>query len=245
MSSSWTVPQPSDAWALFLDVDGTLLDIAPAPALVQVDPMLPSLLHRLARRFGGCLALVSGRTIMTLDALFRPFRFAAAGVHGIERRDVRGVCRAAGLDPAQLDEARSELRRFVACHPGLLLEDKGRSLAVHFRLAPHLGALVREAVERTLALLPPAVHVQAGHYVLEIKSSDASKYSALEGFMQELPFAGRVPVFVGDDVTDRDGFDYVERVGGHSIFVGPQPLAGRGWLPDPRAVRDWLRSLDI
>jgi trehalose 6-phosphate phosphatase len=244
MSESWNVPAASDSWALFLDVDGTLLDIAPAPRLVRVEAMLPSLLHRLSSRFGGCLALVSGRSLVTLDAMFGPFCFPAAGIHGVERRDSRGRIHVRGLAPEQLDGARRELSRFASRHPGLLLEDKGRSLALHYRLAPELGDEVQHAVAGVLPGLGEDVAVQEGHYVVEIKSAAASKYSAIESFMQERPFVGRVPVFLGDDVTDADGFEYVERAGGHAIFVGPGRQNGRGWLPDPGAVRSWLQSLD-
>jgi trehalose 6-phosphate phosphatase len=244
MTQRWSVPAVEPSWALFLDVDGTLLDIAPAPRLVRVEPLLPGLLHRLARRFGGCLALVSGRSLATLDAMFNPFRFPAAGIHGVERRDAAGRSHVRGLSSAELDDARRELARFVSAHQGLLLEDKGRSLAVHFRLAPQLASQVREAIERVLPRIRGRAHVQEGHYVVEIKSFGASKYSAIESFMQEPPFAGRVPVFLGDDVTDRDGFEYVERVGGHAIFVGSNRDGSRGWLPDPPAVRGWLRSLE-
>jgi trehalose 6-phosphate phosphatase len=244
MSESWTVPGVTDSWALFLDVDGTLLDIAPTPRLVRVEPMLPELLNRLARRFGGCLALVSGRSIATLDLLFNPFRFPAAGIHGVERRDAGGRLHIRGLSPEQLDNARRELARFVAAHPGLLLEDKERALAVHYRLAPELESEVHAVVEAMVCRLDGQAHAQKGHCVVEIKSRAASKYSAIAAFMREPPFAGRVPVFLGDDVTDRDGFEYVEQTGGHSIFVGATRHIGRGWLPDPSAVRAWLHSLD-
>jgi trehalose 6-phosphate phosphatase len=237
------VPAASDSWAVFLDVDGTLIEFAPTPDTVHVSPELPLLLEKVRRRFQGALALVSGRSLADLDALFQPFRFPAAGIHGVERRDAAGELHWMGLTPQQLQQARKFLSDFVAEHPGLLLEDKGRSLAVHFRLAPHLEHQVRAAVAEVMEVLPPGTHVQSGHYVLEIKSDAATKHTAIAQFMQEPPFAGRVPVFVGDDVTDMDGFQYVESVGGHAVFVGPEPDPARGWLPDPRAVREWLRGL--
>ncbi|MFO7277253.1 MAG: trehalose-phosphatase [Pseudomonadota bacterium] len=243
MASDWIVPAPSDDWALFLDVDGTLIDIAPTPDSVRVSPGLPQLLDRLCTRFGGSLALISGRPIAVLDELFRPFRFPAAGIHGVERRDVQGRMHYSGLTAEALDPARIELRRFVERHPGLLLEDKGRSLAIHFRQIPHLERQVQAFVQTLLPSLPPQIQVQPGHFVIEIKSAAANKRTAIEQFMQEPPFAGRVPVFLGDDVTDRDGFQYVEQEGGHALFVGPSPESGRGWLPNPGAVREWLRSL--
>ncbi len=233
----------SEDWALFLDVDGTIIEIAATPCAVRVSPDLPPLLERLRERFGGALALISGRSIAGLDALFHPYRFAAAGIHGIERRDARGRMHFTGLTPEDLEPARSELGRFVARHPGLLLEDKGRSLAVHFRQAPQLEPRVREAIQAVLPRLPGPIHVQPGHYVLEIKSGAASKRTAIESFMQEPPYAGRLPVFIGDDVTDFDGFELVESLAGHAIFVGPEPQQGRGWLPDPAAVREWLKGL--
>jgi trehalose 6-phosphate phosphatase len=240
----WVVPAASDTWALFLDADGTLLDIAPEPQLVHVAPDLPALLARLSRRFSGSLAFVSGRTIADLDHLFHPLRFPAAGIHGAERRDALGALHCAGLASDELSPVRDELRRFAARHPALLLEDKGRSLALHFRHAPELEHEVRGVLERALVRLPPGSHLQPGRCVIEIKHGSATKGSAIAQFMQEPPFAGRVPVFLGDDLTDEAGLAYAESHGGHAVFVGPERQPGRGWLPDPTAVREWLRSLD-
>jgi trehalose 6-phosphate phosphatase len=242
MTRSWMTPALSDDWALFLDLDGTLLEIAPTPDAVQVTPDLPSVLATLRQRLQGALALVSGRAISDLDALLHPLQFPAAGIHGIERRDAQGDIHLSGLSSEDLDPARAELLAFVATHPGTLLEDKGRALALHFRQAPELAVVALQAAERLLTKLPKDTRVQPGHCVVEIKGGRANKYSAIQQFMQELPFSGRVPVFVGDDLTDRDGFAYVESVGGHAIVVGPEPEKGRGWLPNPAAVRDWLRS---
>jgi trehalose 6-phosphate phosphatase len=237
-------PRPSDGWALFLDVDGTLVDIAPAPQEIVVSADLPALLGRLARRLGGSLALVSGRTIAELDRLFHPFRFPAAGVHGSERRDALGRLHFTGLTSADLEPARAELRRFVAHHPAVLLEDKGLSLALHFRQAPELEAAAREALERVRVQLPADAHLQPGHCVIEVKGGSSSKRLAVEQFMQEPPFAGRVPVYAGDDLTDLDALAYVQSAGGHGVFVGPESKPGYGWLPQPAAVREWLRSLE-
>ncbi len=240
----WIVPPPSPDWALFLDIDGTLLDIAPSPDAVVVSADLPPLLDRLSRRLAGSLALVSGRSLASIDRLFHPFRFPAAGIHGAERRDTLGGLHTLGLSSDELEPARDELRQFVSRHRGLRLEDKGRGLALHFRQAPELEPAVRELLERVRARLAGDVCLQAGHYTIELKGGASSKRKAVELFMGELPFAGRVPLYLGDDLTDLGALAYVESAGGRGIFIGPAPQPGRGWLPDAAAVRKWLRSLD-
>lgn len=244
----------SDAarWALFLDVDGTLLDIAPTPEDVVVDAGLPGLLARLRDALQGAVALVSGRPIATLDRLFAPHCFAAAGVHGIERRDAAGRCHFMGLAPDALDPARLLLREFAGAHPGLRLEDKGRSLALHWRQAPALAAEALAAAHRALEASPSEFHLQEGRCVIEIKSRAATKGTAVEQFLEEPPFKDRLPVMLGDDVTDEDGFALIEARGGLAIEVGGAHARGgvagararnRRWLADPRAVQTWLSGL--
>ncbi|HUN26348.1 MAG TPA: trehalose-phosphatase [Steroidobacteraceae bacterium] len=241
---SWVAPLTGDGCALFLDVDGTLIELAPRPQEARVPPELPPLLARLSQRLEGAIALVSGRPIADLDRLFSPCRLAAAGIHGAERRDARGVTRRVGLTSAELDPVRGQLRRFVSAHPALLLEDKGASIAVHFRQAPHLETAVRATLERILGHLPQEAHLQPGHLVLEVKGRSATKRAAVEQFLAESPFAGRVPIYAGDDLTDREVLSFAQSAGGHGIFVGPRPLAGLdGWLASPAAVRAWLRRL--
>ena len=237
-------PIPGDDAALFLDIDGTLIDIAPTPGSVSVPAGLPALLGRLSRRLNGSLAFVSGRGLPDIDRLFRPFRFPAAGIHGAERRDALGNHHYTGLTSDDLTPARAELRRFAARHPALVLEDKGVSLALHFRQAPELESIVREALEQALIRLPPETHLQPGHCVIELKGGSANKRTAIEEFMQEPPFAGRVPIYLGDDLTDMDALTHVQSAGGLGIYVGPEPQPGLGWLPHPTAVLEWLRSLD-
>ncbi len=238
------LPRGGSDWALFLDVDGTMLEFAPVPEAVTVSPELPARLDRLARRFGGALALVSGRSLADLDRLFLPFRFPAAGVHGAERRDAGGRLHYTGLGREALDPVRAELARFAADHPGVLIEDKGLAVALHFRQAPHAESAARVLVETLLASLPAGAGVQAGHCVLELKGRDSSKRAAVEAFMREGPFTGRVPVYVGDDLTDLDALAFAETAGGHGIFVGREARPGWGRLPDPAAVREWLKRLD-
>jgi trehalose 6-phosphate phosphatase len=226
-----------------LDVDGTLVEIADTPSAVVVDPSLNTLISGVAQRLNGALALVSGRSIATIDQLFAPLKLPAAGQHGAERRDASGALWAAGRAREEsLEGARASLRAFVASHPGTLFEDKGRTVAVHYRLAPEFEASVRRAVAAAAAPLDARYEVQAGNQVFEIKPKGFSKATAAEAFMSERPFAGRTPVFVGDDLTDEPGLRFVERSGGVSIAVGDR-LSGQWHLENPREVRRWLAAI--
>jgi trehalose 6-phosphate phosphatase len=223
---------------LFLDVDGTLLDIAPTPDGVFVDQSLRSLLFRVREAFGGAVALVSGRPLASLDELFSD-AWAAAGLHGTERRDAAGRVHVVVQNCDRLELTRAALRRVVAETPGALLEDKGCALAVHYRSAPDAEWKLRRAVEDWAAQLAPEFHVIDGKRVLEIKPVAASKSAAIRAFLREPPFAGRTPMFLGDDFTDLDGFVCVERAGGLSVAVG-DPLTARLHLASPREVRTFL-----
>ncbi len=236
------VPAASPAWALFLDVDGTLIEFSDSPSGTRASLELQRLLGALDRRLGGSLALVSGRSIENLDALFAPARFAAAGLHGLERRGAFGNSRVERVPDTMLDRARSAIRAFVDVNPGALLEDKGSALALHFRTAPHLEQSARRLLSGIAAELAPQFHTQEGDNVVEIKSSSATKATAVEAFMSEAPFAGRTPVFVGDDLTDRDGFRAVEARGGISVAVGDR-VGAQYRLENPAAVRAWLAPL--
>jgi trehalose 6-phosphate phosphatase len=235
-------PAPSLDFCLFLDVDGTLVDIADTPGDAAVDEELKSLLVMLSRRLDGAVALVSGRTIAAVDDLFDPLVLPAAGLHGLERRTASGQLHDAPADTQALRAARSSLARFVETHPNTLLEDKGSALALHFRLAPQVETAARQAVQAALRELGHDYHVQEGKMVLEIKPSSATKATAVEAFLREPPFIGRTPVFIGDDLTDAAGFRVVEAAGGVSIGVGYR-IQGQWRLENPAAVRRWLGSI--
>lgn len=241
------VPAPltGDSWAVFLDVDGTLLDIADAPDLVHVDRALLDLLESARRAAGGALALVSGRSISGLDSLFSPLELPVAGLHGAERRDAAGRVYRRRRDPALAEVAR-ELRDWCAARPGTLLEDKQGSIALHYRLAPATESQVREAAHAALARLGDAYVLLEGKCVFELRPSGTSKAHAIEAFMAEPPFTGRRPVFVGDDVTDEDGFRWVRDAGGIAVLVGGTGDSGAtaaGFrLEDVAAVRAWLAA---
>lgn len=228
--------------ALFLDVDGTLLRIASHPDAVQVSPDMLALLERLAAHAAGALALISGRSIANLDVLFAPLRLPCAGVHGLERRGADSVVHRSDA-ASLLEPLRLPLDAFVRNHEGLLLEDKGQSLALHFRNAPACGPEAEKLLRALIAANPSSLELKRGKMVLEVKPGSADKGTAIGDFMQEPPFAGRRPVFIGDDVTDEDGFAAVNALGGLSIRVGPvAESAAVCRLADEAAVFAWLRA---
>ena len=236
-----TVPRlPADA-GFFLDIDGTLLDIAEKPQLVRIDEDLVGLLPTLRHAAGGALALISGRSIAEIDRLFGTSIFCAAGQHGAERRDFAGKTHRHRVPLAGIRKAQRQLGRMVARHPALVLEDKGMNLALHYRLAPELGAAVYEAVRRLAEELGEDFEMQPGKMVMEIKPSGKDKGTAIAEFLEEAPFRGRFPVFIGDDLTDEFGFELINRVGGCSVKVGEGGSAAHWRLPSADAVRAWLR----
>jgi trehalose 6-phosphate phosphatase len=237
-----TLPSASLKWCLFLDVDGTLIELTDSPLDTVASPELKTLLGQVAERLGGALALVSGRSIDYLDGLFAPLRLPAAGLHGVERRKASGAMHGASFVDTQLTQARSAVNALVQDHPGTSVEDKGRTIAVHFRMAPEREALVRHALAAIAKPLGSNYHIQEGNMVLEIKPRGFTKATAIKAFMAEPPFSGRTPVFVGDDLTDQDGFQMVEDHGGISIAVGDR-VRGQFHLENPAAVRSWLQAI--
>jgi trehalose 6-phosphate phosphatase len=231
--------------AFFLDVDGTLVDIAPTPDAVVVDDELRAMLRALVFGSHGAVALVSGRAISVLDDLFSPLLLPCAGLHGFERRTAAGNYLRKPLPPGHLlSEAREQLLRLNGAYPELLLEDKRFSLALHFRQAPQLEALVTERVEEIAGTLAPHFEVQRGRCVVEIRPAQANKATALAEFMQEEPFRGRRPLCLGDDLTDEYAFEWVNAAGGLSISVGPERDShARAHLHSVAAARLWLHRL--
>lgn len=227
--------------ALFLDLDGTLAPIAPRPRDVGADSARNRLLAALARRLDGRLAVVSGRAIEDIDRILDGAVRAVAGVHGLTRRSGGGLVVAAPPHPG-LARARRAFERFAAGHPGLLVEDKAVSVALHYRAAPACreGALAladRLARETGLAAQPGAA-------VVELRTPGPGKGDAVAAFLAEPPFTGCRPVFVGDDLTDEDAFGFVERVGGLGVLVGPaRDTAASHRLADVAAVLAWLEEI--
>lgn len=241
--SQFAYPAPPRApWCLFLDIDGTLLDIAPTPDSVVVDATLLALLRRLERACDGALALITGRAIATVDALFAPLQLPVAGVHGFERRNAQGHYFRPGFVGTGLDYLRSEVTSLVQSLHGVLLEDKGCAFALHYRQSPNLEETLRLRLARLVSTALPAFELLDGDHVVEIKPVEHDKSTAIEAFMQEDPFAGRTPVFIGDDTTDLDGFAAMKRFDGLAIAVGSR-IPGERRLAGPRDVRGWLESL--
>ena len=236
-------PLPQCDWAYFFDIDGTLVDFADPPTAVQVSDDVRRLLERLYECAGGAVALMSGRSITQVDRLFPTVRMPVAGQHGVERRNAAGVHSQHTSPTERFDQARRQLTALIADKPGLLLEDKGVSLALHYRRVPELADFAQRTMREALPQFDGQYTLQLGKSVVEMKPVGKDKGLAVLEFLEEPPFAGRTPVFVGDDETDEYGFQVVNRVGGYSIKVGAGVTAARWRLPDVDAVRQWLRSI--
>jgi trehalose 6-phosphate phosphatase len=236
-------PGADDEWALFLDVDGTLLDFASHPQGVHVDARLHDDLACLRERLGGALALLSGRTLAQLDELFDWNRHAAAGLHGAQLRfadghvsDDDGGARVAALHA--LAESRT------TGTSGVLLEDKQQALALHYRNAPGQREFVERLAQELLQHAGNDYTLQHGNHVIELKPAGTDKGQALATLLASEPFAGRQPWMLGDDLTDEHAFEEVNGCGGVSVVVGARrPTHANFALDDPRAVRAWLRGL--
>jgi trehalose 6-phosphate phosphatase len=233
---------PSGAWCLFLDIDGTLLDIAPTPDTVVVDPSLLDLLRRLDRACDGAIALVTGRPIADVDVLFDPLQLPVAGVHGFERRNAQGHYFRPDFVGAGLSFLKSEVTAIAQSLHGVLLEDKGCAFALHYRQAPNLEETIRLRLARLVSVARSSFELLDGDHVVEIKPVEHDKARAIEAFMQEEPFVGRKPIFIGDDTTDLDGFAAIRRYDGLAIAVGSR-IPGERRLAGPRDVRAWLGRL--
>ena len=253
--------------ALFLDLDGTLLELAEEPGAVELSERLRRLLPLLKAATGGAVAFVSGRPMREIDSLLAPHRFALAGVHGNERRSngaagappvdaPRMDMRSTGAlpaeapqmtkpanDPGVLDGVRRELRTFRAANPGVIVEDKEIGVALHYRKRGDLESAVLELAARLEPSLPPGYELLRGSMVVEIKPSAMNKGAAVRAFMREPPFAERTPVFVGDDVTDEAAFEAVNSLGGVAVKVRSGASAAPWRLPNVDAVLAWLETL--
>jgi len=235
-------PSPHHDWALFLDIDGTLLDLADRPDRVAVPDGLRGHLSAASERLAGALALVSGRPLADIDRLFAPLRLPASGQHGGEWRPAPAAnpeIVAGSSIPAALRMLADDL---AARHPGTIVEQKSHALAIHYRhdpaLGPQFGAQLAAALDGCAGLM-----LMPGRLVWEIKDATLSKGSAVDRFMAVPAFAGRRPVFIGDDRTDEDGFRAVQKHGGLALPVGRLAKPGQPGFADAAAVRRWLAGI--
>jgi len=226
---------------LFLDIDGTLLDIAPTPDAVRVDQSLRDLLRSLEHACHGALALISGRTIPDIDDLFEPLFLPVAGVHGGERRDGLGYWHRHARRTPEFDSFCGRLHAELAPFAGVIVEDKQISVALHYRLVPEMEVPLRKLLHRLKPEIPASHEILEGNEVIELKPRASNKGDAIDAFMHEKPFAGRFPIFVGDDLTDEHGFDAVRRRGGLAVAVGSN-VHSEWTLSNPDRVRRWLTA---
>lgn len=233
-----TLPRVTPQTALFLDFDGTLVELAAQPELVQIPPHLILTLSTLAAQLDGALALVSGRSLTDLDGFLAPLQLPSAGEHGAQRRSADATLSMAPA--ADMQRVLKAAQSLAAHHSGLRLELKSRALSLHYRHAPELENLclqvMREAVGASRGF-----ELMQGKLVIDVKPLGFSKGTAITAFMQEAPFAGRMPLFAGDDVTDEAGFEAVQRLGGQAIKVGAGPTVARHRCASVQHFAAWLQ----
>lgn len=235
------IPAFDETWALFLDFDGTLVDIAPTPEAVRVEAGVRESLDALRRRLGGAMAVVSGRPVATIDGFLMPLRVDVAGLHGIELRLGGDFFPCRPEEHPALRRMAETLRVALEGEPGVILEDKGCSFAVHWRLADvEPAARAQRLVADAAEGLGSAYRLQRGKAVAEILPARASKGAVMEDILERPPYRGRRPVFIGDDLTDEHGFAAVNAQGGLSIKVGEGPTQALHRLSSPATVRATL-----
>ncbi|WP_370869824.1 trehalose-phosphatase [Polaromonas sp.] len=234
-----TFPRISSRTALFLDFDGTLVEIASQPEAVVIPATLTSTLAALYGQLDGALALVSGRRLLDLDGFLAPLQLPAAVEHGAQRRNTQGL---------MISAPATDLRHVLAAaqglalqHPALKLEHKNLALSLHYRHAPELETLCLQVMQAAVAE-SSGLQLMQGKCVIDLKPTGVSKGTAIAAFMAEAPFAGRVPVFAGDDVTDEDGFEEVQRMGGYAVKVGAGPTTARYRCAGVAELAAWLQS---
>lgn len=243
--ASLSTPRPAPPalasdWALFLDVDGCLLEHAPAPHLARVPPRLPARLLRISQELDGALALVSGRSLQSLQQLFPECEsLCFSAMHGLERRSAQSPLRAPSA-PAELSRLADEARRLASGYRGACVEAHGPCLNLHWRAAPEAAAAMGDFADAALARLP-GYRLHRGAHGIEIRPDGMDKGRAIDELMELPPFRGRVPVFAGDDPADEPGFAAVNARSGISVLVGERSdTAARHRLAVPAQVREWL-----
>jgi trehalose 6-phosphate phosphatase len=228
--------------ALFLDIDGTLLDVALTPSTVHVPPGLAELLETLSARLSGAMAIITGRPIAEADELLQPWKFAAAGVHGGEMR-ATATAKVQSLTPSFNPDLHNDLKTIAGAMPGVVLEDKGAGIAMHYRLVPNLREPLLATLEALIPKYPGQFAICEGRKVVEILPVGFSKGRALRKLTSFPQFSGRIPIMIGDDISDIDAFRAAEALGGYGMKV-----AGENFPPSeasfsgPQDVLAWLKK---
>ncbi|WP_312796951.1 trehalose-phosphatase [Tianweitania sp.] len=228
--------------AFFFDCDGTLAAIVDQPDAARVEPEIVEFVRILHAATDGALAVVSGRSIAQLDVMLAPLVLPAAGVHGVERRDGAGTIYRPEFDAAAVLQIAARLDEFAAQHEGLVSEVKSASVAIHYRMCPELEGEALSLMT-DIASQYPEFRLLRGKMVAELSASHRNKGDALEDFMREAPFRGRLPIFVGDDVTDEDGFVAVSKLNGIGIKIGAGTTSATHRVGTLHDFHDWLRQL--
>jgi trehalose 6-phosphate phosphatase len=239
-----TLPSPPagllEGAALFLDFDGTLIELAETPDAIEVAPSLAPLLGRLRDRLAGRVAIVSGRSLSDLERYLPVSDIAFSGSHGLELR-LPGGAEFPLHAPRELDEVLARVRSFADERHGLLVEEKPAGVALHYRRAPQEAQRVGDFME--MLARQQSLTVQRGNMVVELRPAGADKGDAVRAFMGEPEFAGSHPIFLGDDLTDEHAFAAVDSLGGAGILVGAERVtAARYRLPSVKAVAEWLET---
>ncbi len=236
-----SLPDIPAASAIFFDFDGTLAEIAPRPDLVSVEQEVRDVLQALALKYDGAVAIVTGRPLEVVDGFMAPIRLATAAEHGSIRRDSMGVVHFDEGNAEAVEAAHAMLEPFVAAHPGLLLERKRSSIALHYRQQPELAPSCEEAVQEVVAKNPSLV-ILPGKMVFELKPKGVDKGEAVRSFLSEVPFRGRTPIFIGDDVTDEHAFEVVNSLGGLSVKIDDGDTRAH-FRTDRKGLIEWLFRL--
>lgn len=233
---------PPGKHAFFFDVDGTLAPLQPTPELVTVSAEVCNNLQLLFQKSGGAVAIISGRPLIQIDQLLSPVLLPAAGVHGAERRDNNGMINRMMPGAELLTEAEQQLKQGISGLPGVRLEKKGIAFALHYRQAKQFAEQT-EALARTVVSQIPELTLVSGKCVVELKPSNIDKGKAIAQFMHSAPFHGRIPVFLGDDLTDERGFSVVNNMGGISVKIGKGKSQAKFRLENTAEVHQWIASI--
>lgn len=241
MTEPPVLPTP---FCLFLDFDGTLVELCDHPGAVFVPADLRATLGALSDCLDGALALVSGRSVADLATRIAPLQLPLGGVHGLERLGADGRRLDNGNSAQSLEAAKSAVHELVTADPRLFAEDKGSAVAVHYRMAPDRASDVEAWMRQQCQRIGPPARLQCGKAVVELVLGEATKADTVSDFLAEPPFRERCPVFVGDDTTDEPALQRVNELGGVAVHVGDRGDTCAPYrLPDVAAVHDWLRRL--